>query len=197
MSVITTAPEQPAAQTDFRDITVANRCVRIVANPATPTIPIFEVPDPCVTIFIGRVVAADAKLPKLLLAKDNTEWAREQRHRDMIRAAALAFWNQVRRNHIRSTGTLGLPVLDSPRIAGRTMRLALVHGQPRIRVTFADYKPFYVGTVIELDSGHPRFIAGPAHLDWVRTADRIRQIVDQSRLAHARQSQYYGAINHA
>jgi hypothetical protein len=181
----TLEPAESAARSDFRDITVAGRRVRIVADPSSPTIAVYEAPDPCVMVFLGRVVAADAKLPKLLLAKDNTDWATPQPVRDTIRAAALGFWRQVRADYFRSIGTLGLPVLSRPRIAGRTLCLALVFSQPRIRVTNAILKPFYVGTVVDLDGGHPRFLPGPSHLYWVRTGDRIRRIVDDARIAYA------------
>ncbi|GAA2166016.1 MULTISPECIES: hypothetical protein [Glycomyces] len=37
----------------------------------------------------------------------------------------------------------------------------------------------------DLDTGEPRFIGAPEHLDWARTAGHIRRIVDEAFLAYA------------
>jgi hypothetical protein len=123
-------------------------------------------------------------MPELYLA-DDAAWAAPRLVRGTILAAALGFWRRVRNDYLRSLGTLGLPVLSAPEINGRIVRLCRLPGQSRIRVTFASVRPHYVGIVADLDTGEPRFIGASEHLDWAKTAGRIRCIVDEAVLAYA------------
>jgi hypothetical protein len=61
----------------------------------------------------------------------------------------------------------GLPVLATTDVADRTIRFALVIGQPRLRLTFTDQDPALLGHVTGLDRDRPRLIVSePLHLSW-------------------------------
>jgi hypothetical protein len=61
----------------------------------------------------------------------------------------------------------GLPVLATDTFDDRTIRFALVLGQPRLRLTFTDLEPAVLGHVTGLDRDRPRLIVSePLHLSW-------------------------------
>jgi hypothetical protein len=73
----------------------------------------------------------------------------------------------------------GLPVLARRIVGDRTVRFALVHEQARFRLTFVGLEPALLGHVAGLNSDDPTcYVSEPAHLEWARTADHARQILD-------------------
>lgn len=168
----------------LRDFTISGHRVRVSASPVNFTVTVFELPDRISSAYLGHIDGVESGIPRLHLAED-AAWAEPRLVRDTIRAAAPGFWRQVRNDYLRSLGTLGLPVLSAPVIDGRVVRLCRLPGQHRIRVTFASVRPHYVGIVADLHTGVPRFIGAPEHLDWAKTAGRIRRIVDEAVLAYA------------
>jgi hypothetical protein len=81
----------------------------------------------------------------------------------------------------------GLPVVLTREIGSRQLRFALVPNQPRLRVTFMDYRPPLLGHVTGLDSEEPVcHVAESAHLDWARAGEHMRHIIEAAVIAWRR-----------
>ncbi|THV24414.1 hypothetical protein [Glycomyces paridis] len=172
-----------AAPIALRDITIRGHALRVSASPVNFTVTVFELPDRITPVYLGHLTGIETGSVRLQLVED-ADWADADSVRRAVIAAALGFWRQVRNLHLRSLGTLGLPILSAPVIDGRVLRLCELPGRSCIRATFASVEPHYVGIVADLHTGVPRFVGAAEHLDWAKTGGRIRRIVDEAVLAY-------------
>ncbi|HEX2143678.1 MAG TPA: hypothetical protein VHG10_04125 [Glycomyces sp.] len=64
----------------------------------------------------------------------------------------------------------GLPVLATATVDDRAVRFSLVVGQTRFRLTFKEFRPELIGSVVALDSPNPRLVVStPLHTEWALT----------------------------